>query len=76
MQGHVLIAENESTVGKEINICSNSEISMQEILDKIKHILHSDAVVESEPRRMRRQDRKFTGFAATIPFSGAHRVQT
>jgi nucleoside-diphosphate-sugar epimerase len=52
-KGMVLLAENDSTIGKEVNICSNSEISMQDLLDKIKHILHSDAPVEPEARRMR-----------------------
>ncbi len=52
-KGMVLIAENDNTVGREINICSNSEISMGEVLDKIKKILNTDAEYKSEPRRMR-----------------------
>jgi NAD dependent epimerase/dehydratase len=52
-KGMVLIAEHDTTVGKEINICSNSEISMDALLNKIKSIMHADAAVESESRRMR-----------------------
>jgi nucleoside-diphosphate-sugar epimerase len=52
-RGMVLLAEHDTTIGKEINICSNSEISMHELLNKIKRIMHNDAGIESEPQRMR-----------------------
>jgi NAD dependent epimerase/dehydratase len=49
----VSIAENDNTLGREINICSNSEITMGELLTKIKLIMHSDLIFESEPQRIR-----------------------
>jgi NAD dependent epimerase/dehydratase len=52
-KGMVLLAENENTIGKEINICSNSEIAMSELLDKIKNILHADVSHKSDPKRIR-----------------------
>jgi len=52
-KGILLIAEHDTTVGKEINICSNNEISMAEVLRKIKDIMHVHAVTDAEPRRMR-----------------------
>jgi NAD dependent epimerase/dehydratase len=52
-KGILLIAEQDNTVGKEINICSNCEISMAEILEKIQKILKTDVRVDVEPRRMR-----------------------
>jgi len=52
-KGIIAIAEHNNTIGREINICSNSEIAMSEILKKIKHIMHSDLNHKSEPQRMR-----------------------
>jgi nucleoside-diphosphate-sugar epimerase len=52
-KGILAIAEHDNTIGKEINICSNSEISMNEILNKIKNIMHNNLPVKSEPQRMR-----------------------
>jgi NAD dependent epimerase/dehydratase len=52
-KGIWLIAENDNTVGREINICSNSEISMAEVLHKIKSIMQVHAVTDAEPQRMR-----------------------
>ena len=52
-RGMVLIAENDNTAGKEINICSNSEITMGELFNKIKKIMQTDIGYQSEPQRMR-----------------------
>jgi len=52
-RGIIAIAEHENTIGKEINICSNSEISMEEVLNKIKKIMHADLNHKSELQRMR-----------------------
>lgn len=52
-KGILSIAEQENTIGKEINICSNTEISMGDVLDKIKNIMQADIVVESDPQRIR-----------------------
>jgi NAD dependent epimerase/dehydratase len=51
--GIVLIAEHDNTIGKEINICSNSEIAMGEILNKIKNIMKSKLDCKSESQRIR-----------------------
>ena len=52
-KGMVLLAENDNTVGKEINICSNSEITMGAVFNKITKIMHTDIGYKSEPQRMR-----------------------
>lgn len=52
-KGIVSIAEHDITIGKEINICSNTEISMGEVLNKIKNIMHADFEIQSEPQRIR-----------------------
>lgn len=52
-KGFVAIAENFKTVGKEINIASNSEISMEAILKQIMKIMQSDVKVISDEKRIR-----------------------
>ena len=52
-KGIVLLAEHDNTIGKEINICSNSEITMVEVFDKIKKIMNTDTGYQSDARRMR-----------------------
>jgi len=52
-KGILLVAENDNTVGKEINICSNTEISMGEVMNKITKILQTDIGYKPEPQRMR-----------------------
>lgn len=51
--GFVSIAENDSTIGKEINICSGSETSMSDILDMIKSIMNSDVEYQRDESRIR-----------------------
>lgn len=51
--GFIKIAENENTIGKEINIASNHEISMRDILELIKSIMQSDVTFITETERMR-----------------------
>jgi nucleoside-diphosphate-sugar epimerase len=41
-RGFVAIAECDATIGKEINIASNYEISMADTLNLIKSIMNSD----------------------------------
>ncbi len=52
-KGMILLGENLSTVGKEINICSKSEIAMGELFDKIKKIMKVDTTYKSESQRIR-----------------------
>jgi NAD dependent epimerase/dehydratase len=52
-RGILLLAENENTIGREINICSNTEISMGDMLRKIKEYLNVDVVFEKDEQRMR-----------------------
>jgi NAD dependent epimerase/dehydratase len=51
--GFVALAECNETIGKEINIASNSEISMGDTLTIIKEILNSDVRFETEDQRLR-----------------------
>jgi NAD dependent epimerase/dehydratase len=52
-QGFISIAESELTVGKEINICSNFEISMQDTLNMIKDIMNSNVEFTADQQRIR-----------------------
>ena len=52
-KGFVNIAENDSTVGKEINIATNTEYSMEQALNMIKDIMQSDVEFERDEQRIR-----------------------
>lgn len=52
-KGFIALAENESTVGKEINIATNSEISMSDALELIKEIMKSDVDLITDNQRLR-----------------------
>jgi NAD dependent epimerase/dehydratase len=52
-KGIISLVEHETTIGKEINICSNSEISMGDILNKIKKIMNSDIHYKHDEQRIR-----------------------
>jgi len=51
--GFLAIAKCEGTVGKEINISSNIETSMDEIFNIIKDILHADVRFVTDKNRIR-----------------------
>lgn len=51
--GFLAIAESIQTIGNEINICSNYEISMQDTLDTIKDIMNSDVKFITDEQRIR-----------------------
>jgi NAD dependent epimerase/dehydratase len=52
-KGIISISEHNNTIGKEINICSNSEISMNAVLEKIKQIMKTDIDYKSDSQRIR-----------------------
>jgi len=52
-RGFLAIAECEETIGKEINIASNYEISMENTLKTIKDIMQSDVKFITEKQRLR-----------------------
>ena len=52
-KGIVTIAEHDNTIGKEINVCSNTELTMDEVLNKIKKIMQTDVNYNPESQRMR-----------------------
>jgi len=52
-EGFVAIAESELTIGKEINICSNSEVSVLDTLSLIKEIMNSDFRIITDDQRIR-----------------------
>ncbi|MFA6402588.1 MAG: NAD-dependent 4,6-dehydratase LegB [Salinivirgaceae bacterium] len=52
-KGFIALAENDSTIGKEINISSNFEISMKDTLELIKKIMNSDVQFITEEQRLR-----------------------
>jgi NAD dependent epimerase/dehydratase len=52
-RGFVALAESESTIGKEINIATNSEISMGDVLNLIKSIMKSDVKFSVDEQRLR-----------------------
>jgi len=51
--GFLAIAECKKTIGEEINICSNYEISMADTLNLIKEIMKSDVQFITEQQRIR-----------------------
>lgn len=51
--GFLAIAESKKTIGKEINISSNSEISIKETLDLIAKIMHSNVNFITDKNRIR-----------------------
>ena len=51
--GFIAIADNDKTIGKEINIASNYEISMHDTLHKIKSLMNSDVEFVMERQRIR-----------------------
>ena len=51
--GFVELAESENTIGKEINIASNFEISMTDTLNLIKQIMKSDVDFITDEQRLR-----------------------
>ncbi len=55
-RGFLALAENENTIGKEINIASNYEISMAGTLNMIKEIMQSDVSFVTDEQRLRPKD--------------------
>ncbi len=51
--GFLAIARCNETIGKEINICSNFEMSMQNTFDIIKEIMQSDVTFVTDKQRIR-----------------------
>jgi nucleoside-diphosphate-sugar epimerase len=51
--GFIAIAESEQTIGKEVNIASNFEISMKDTLMLIKSIMNSDVEFIIDEERIR-----------------------
>ena len=52
-KGFVALAESDSTIGKEVNIASNSEISMGDTLNIIKEIMNSGVEFIADEQRFR-----------------------
>lgn len=52
-RGFLAIAESDQTIGKEINIASNSEISIRDTLNLIVEIMKSDVEFISDKQRVR-----------------------
>jgi len=52
-QGFIALAEHDETIGKEINISSNYEISMAEVADKIMTIMNKKVTILTDQERIR-----------------------
>lgn len=52
-KGFISLAKSDDTIGKEINIASNYEISMMDTLNLIKKIMNSDVDFITEDQRLR-----------------------
>ena len=52
-QGLILLAENEDAVGQVVNIGSNREICIKNLLTLIKALMHSDVQFVAEEQRIR-----------------------
>jgi NAD dependent epimerase/dehydratase len=55
-RGFIALAENDQSIGKEINISSNFEISMADLLSMIKRIMNSDVEYVQDKNRLRPQN--------------------
>jgi NAD dependent epimerase/dehydratase len=51
--GFVALAECKSSIGKEINLCSNTENSILDIFNTIKGIMHADVSFITDDKRIR-----------------------
>ena len=52
-RGFIALAECEEAIGETVNIGSNHEISMREVVDLIKELMNSDIELIEEKERMR-----------------------
>ena len=52
-RGFIALAECEESIGKEINIASNNEISMKDTLELIKDIMNSEVEFITDEQRLR-----------------------
>jgi NAD dependent epimerase/dehydratase len=52
-RGFLAIAECGDTIGKEINIASNSEVSMGDMVEMIKEIMRSNVKIVADEERLR-----------------------
>ena len=52
-RGFLAIAECDETIGKEVNIASNSEISISDMLNIIKEIMQSNVTFITDKQRIR-----------------------
>lgn len=52
-RGFIALAESDRTIGKEINIATNFEISMDQVFDTIKKHLNSDVTFVVDKQRIR-----------------------
>lgn len=51
--GFLTLAECDNAIGETVNIGSNSEVSIKDVLNLIKEIMHSDVEVATDNRRLR-----------------------
>jgi NAD dependent epimerase/dehydratase len=51
--GFIALAESEETIGKEINISTNFEISMKDVLEMISTIMKSEVIYITDEQRVR-----------------------
>lgn len=54
--GFIALAECDNSIGKEVNICSNFEYSIGEILELIKEIMQTEVTSSTETQRVRPQN--------------------
>lgn len=52
-RGFLALAESDEVIGKEVNIASNSEISIKDTLDLIAKLMKKDVNFIQDPQRMR-----------------------
>ncbi|MDR9499359.1 MAG: NAD-dependent 4,6-dehydratase LegB [Hydrogenovibrio sp.] len=55
-QGMMALMSTDQTIGETVNISSNFEVSIQETLDTIKRLMHSDVEFVQDPQRLRPKD--------------------
>jgi NAD dependent epimerase/dehydratase len=53
VEGFIALAESDQAIGKDVNICTNSEISIGELANKIISMINPDARIVSDQVRLR-----------------------
>ncbi|MDR0796574.1 MAG: NAD-dependent 4,6-dehydratase LegB [Tannerella sp.] len=52
-KGFIEISESDLTIGREVNVCSNHEITMHSVFELIAKLMHAEVIFIEDSRRLR-----------------------